>query len=121
MSLVFRIVLRTTTLFVLSVFLWDLRLNTCIVALMVIVVNNNVLEPRLRLELRTPSLPWRCSTTELSRQYGAGWRIRTSELVRGQIYSLQCLTASLTPHGLLMSGATCRIRTDDPQFTKLML
>ena len=39
MSLVFRIVLRTTTLFVLSVFLLDLRLNTCIVALMLIIVN----------------------------------------------------------------------------------
>ncbi len=101
MSLVLRIVLRTTTLFVLSVYLLDLRLNTCIVALMIINVNS-ILEPRLGFEPKTPSLPWKCSTTELSRHDGAGWRIRTSELVRGQIYSLQCLTASLTPHKLLI-------------------
>jgi hypothetical protein len=48
---------------------------------------------------------------------GAGCRIRTYEGISQQIYSLPCLTASLTLH----FGATCRIRTDDPLFTKQML
>ena len=29
---------------------------------------SHILEPRLGFEPRTPSLPWKCSTTELSRQ-----------------------------------------------------
>ena len=54
-----------------------------------------ILEPRLGFEPRTPSLPWKCSTTELSR-HGAGSRIRTYEGESQQIYSLSCLTASLS-------------------------
>ena len=56
-----------------------------------------LMEPRLGLEPRTCCLQNSCSTTELTR-HGAGCRIRTYELERGQIYSLLCLTASLTLH-----------------------
>jgi hypothetical protein len=77
------------------------------------------MEPSRRFELLTPSLPWKCSTTEL-RRHGAGCRIRTYEGISQEIYSLSCLTASLTLRNLIY-GAACRIRTDDPQFTKLML
>ena len=54
-----------------------------------------VLEPLTRVELVTPSLPWKCSTTELQRHFGAGGGIRTPEGESQQIYSLPCLTASL--------------------------
>ena len=30
-------------------------------------IAQNKMEPRSRLELETPSLPWKCSTTELTR------------------------------------------------------
>ena len=52
------------------------------------------LEPTPRLELGTPSLPWRCSTTELCRR-GAEGGIRTPEGECQLIYSQPCLTASL--------------------------
>ena len=41
--------------------------------------------------------------------YGAGCRIRTYEGECQQIYSLSCLTASLTLHIFKVIGAACRI------------
>ena len=58
------------------------------------------MEPLSGFEPETPSLPWKCSTTELQRQVdiknGAGRGIRTPEGLSQQIYSLPCLTASLS-------------------------
>ncbi len=41
------------------------------------------------------------------RGHGAGWRIRTSEGISQQIYSLSCLTASLTLHVTFRNGYFC--------------
>ncbi len=56
------------------------------------------LEPPWGFEPQTSSLPWMRSTPELRWHdiYGAGCRIRTCEGISHQIYSLTCLTASLT-------------------------
>ena len=53
------------------------------------------MEPWARIELATSSLPWMRSTTELP-GHGAGRGIRTPEGISQQIYSLPCLTASLS-------------------------
>ena len=61
------------------------------------------MEPPTRIELVTSSLPWMRSTTELGWHCGAGCRIRTYEGISQQIYSLSCLTASLTLHELIVN------------------
>ena len=34
----------------------------------------------MRLELMTPPLPWACSTTELTRQFGGAYETQTHDL-----------------------------------------
>lgn len=60
------------------------------------------LEPTVRFELTTPSLPWKCSTPELRRQ-----------MVIFQKEKITVVT--------LLLGAEDEARTRDPQLGRLML
>ena len=74
------------------------------------------MEPRLGFEPRTPSLPWKCSTTELSRHntkmvLGEGF-----EPPKAEPADLQ--SAVFDRFTIPANGAASRNRTEDLRFTK---
>lgn len=83
---------------------------------------SSILEPSSGFEPETPSLPWKCSTPELRwrqwcRERDSNPRRRKPSDLQSDLVDRLSIPAELK----FIIGATCRIRTDDPRFTKPML